>query len=385
MKRIFISTGEVSGDLQGALLIAALKRQAKAQNIDLEISALGGDRMAAAGATIIANTTRIGSMGLLESVPYILPTIKVQNQAKEYLKNYPPDLVILIDYVGPNLGMGSYMKKYLPHVPVIYYIAPQVWVWSLNGQDTAKIISISDKIISIFPQEYEYFKKQGANVTFAGHPFVDRMANVPTKSQARQMLNIPENETAIALLPASRQQELKYLLPDIFAAAKMIQEQLPQVRFYIPVSLPNYRYPMEKAVEEYGLNATLVENSIEILASADLAITKSGTVNLELALLNIPQVVIYKVNKITGWIAENILKFSIPFMSPPNLILMREIVPEFLQYYATKEIIVEKSLELLLNPQRREQIFKDYQEMRQALGEIGVCDRAAKEILNFQK
>jgi lipid-A-disaccharide synthase len=119
-----------------------------------------------------------------------------------------------------------------------------------------------------------------------------------------------------------------------------------------------------------------------VLAAADLAITKSGTVNLELALLNVPQVVLYRVSRLTYSIGR-LLKFSIPFMSPPNLVVMRPIVPELLQEQATPENLVKEALELLLNSEKRQQTLLGYQEMRQLLGEVGVCDRAAREILQL--
>ena len=125
--RVFISTGEVSGDLQGALLIQALQRRAEKLGMVLEILALGGDRMEEAGAKLLGHTSAIGSIGLLESLPYILPTLKVQQQAKQYLKTHPPDVVVLIDYMTPNVAFCSYLPKHLPQVPVVYFIAPQEW------------------------------------------------------------------------------------------------------------------------------------------------------------------------------------------------------------------------------------------------------------------
>ncbi|MBD2022161.1 lipid-A-disaccharide synthase, partial [Leptolyngbya sp. FACHB-36] len=122
-KQIFISTGEVSGDLQGSLLIEALKRQALDLDLELEILALGGDRMAAAGAKLLGHTSAIGSMGILESLPFVLPTLQVQRQAKQYLQQHPPDLVVLIDYMGPNLAFCEYLPEQFPGVPVVYYIA----------------------------------------------------------------------------------------------------------------------------------------------------------------------------------------------------------------------------------------------------------------------
>ncbi|MBE9039521.1 lipid-A-disaccharide synthase, partial [Oscillatoriales cyanobacterium LEGE 11467] len=129
-KKIFISTGEVSGDLQGALLVKALRSRARDLGISLTISAVGGDRMAAAGADLLGNTSDIGSVGLLESLPFVLPAWQLQRRIRKSLHENPPDLVILIDYMGPNLSLGAYLKARFPHVPVVYYIAPQAWVWS---------------------------------------------------------------------------------------------------------------------------------------------------------------------------------------------------------------------------------------------------------------
>jgi lipid-A-disaccharide synthase len=384
--RIFISTGEVSGDLQGSLLIASLKRQAVVAGLELEITALGGEKMVEAGATLVGNTTAISAMGLLESIPYILPTIQVQRQAIAHLKQNLPDLVILIDYMGPNLGIGTYLQKHLPQVPVVYYIAPQEWVWSVSLRNTDRIVKFTDQLLAIFPEEARYYRQQGAKVTWVGHPLVDRMQNPPSRHTARAKLGISEEQIAIALLPASRRQELKYLLPIIFQAAQTIQQKLPAAHFWIPLSLEDYRRPITAAIERYGLQATVVSGQQkEVFAAADFAITKSGTVNLELALLNVPQVVVYRLNPITAWIARKILKGSIPFASPTNLVVMKQIVPEFLQEEATPENITQAAMELLLNPERTQQTLADYQEMRQCLGELGVCDRAAQEILQMLK
>ncbi len=420
VKTIFISTGEVSGDLQGALLIDGLKRQAQAQGWELEIIALGGAKMAKAGATLLGDTAAIGSMGIVESLPFILPTFQIQRRAKQYLRQHPPDLVVLIDYMGPNLSIGNFIRRRLPQVPVAYYIAPQDWVWSARSilpRDTMTIVEMTDQLLAIFPGEARYFEKKGASVSWVGHPLVDKMQSGPSREEARAALGIEPNQTAIALVPASRRQELKYMMPIAFAAAKQLQLKLlgngeegeerqggqggistqhsppsPRHRvtassdsplFWIPLSLETYRPAIEAAIQRYGLRATIVAaQTQEVLAAADLAITKSGTVNLELALLNVPQVVFYRVSPFTAAIAR-LLKFSIPFMSPPNLVLMRSIVPELLQEQATVDNIVREALELLFNSERRSATLRDYQEMRQLLGEVGVCDRAAREILQL--
>jgi lipid-A-disaccharide synthase len=382
--RIFISTGEVSGDLQGALLIEALKRQAAAQDIALEIVALGGDRMALAGATLLGNTAGIGSVGLFESLPFVLPTLQIQRRAKQYLRHNPPDLLVLIDYLGPNLAIGNYVRRQLPKVPIVYYIAPQNWVWSPTQHNTNQLLKITDRLLAIFPEEARYFQEKGVSVSWVGHPLLDRIQGAPSRETARQELGIEPDQIAIALLPASRQQELKYLLPVICQAAQQLQAQLPQVHFWIPISLASYRNTIETVVKRYQLQATLLEGkTLEAIAAADLAITKSGTVNLEIALLDVPQVVVYRVHPLTMWIARQLLNFSIPFMSPPNLVVMKPIVPELLQETATPERIAQESLALLQNPEIYQQTLASYQEMRTCLGEVGVCDRAAREILQL--
>ena len=379
--KIFISTGEVSGDLQGAMSIESLYKVAASNNIELEIAGLGGDRMKATGANILANTALIGSMGFVEGIPFVLPTIKIQNIAKKYIRQHPPDILVIIDYPAPNLALASYIKKNFPQIPVVYYIAPQDWaVPMLNN--APKVVRVVDKLLAIFPQEAKYFASKDIDVTWVGHPLLDRMKLAPNKEQARSNLNLDLEEKIITLLPASRKQEIKYLLPVMCEAAQQISQQLPAVKFLIPVSLSNYRPAITAAVEAYKLPAIIVEGkTLDAIASADLAITKSGTVNLEIALLNIPQVVIYRVHPLTAWIARQVLKLDIPLMSPPNLIVNRQIVPELKQEEVTAENIATEAIALLSSSDRRQQITHGYQQMRSLLGTEGVCDRVAQEIM----
>jgi lipid-A-disaccharide synthase len=382
VKTIFISTGDVSGDLQGALLVSALKQLAEKSGIDLNIVALGGSRMAAAGATILADTVSISSVGIVEHAAYVIPLFQALNIAKQYLKNTPPDALVLIDYVDPNISIAKYARSIGLALPILYYIAPQDWVWPRKHKRAKLIASFIDEIFAVFPVEAQYFAEQGAKTKFVGHPLVDRIATLASREVARERLGIGADEIAIALIPASRQQELKYLLPPIFAAAQQVQAKLPNVRFWIPLALPNFQAEIADQIKAYQLNATLVtEDADLVLAAGDLAITKCGTVSLELALLNVPQVVIYRVSKITAWIAKNVVKFSIPFMSPANLVEMQPIVPELMQDEATPDRIASESLELLLNQERRDRMLAEYSQMRSALGDTGVCDRVAAEIL----
>jgi len=283
--KIFVSTGEVSGDLQGSMLIKSLYKVAIEHKINLEIAGLGGDRMRATGANIIADTSVIGSMGFIEALPFVLPTLKIQGLTKKYIQENPPDVLVLIDYPASNLALAGYVKKHMPQIPIVYYIAPQDWaVPMLNN--VPKIAKVVDKLLAIFPQEAEYFKSKEIDVTWVGHPLLDRMKSAPDRGQARLNLGIKPEAKIVTLLPASRQQEIKYLLPVMCQAAIQIQQQLPEVQFIIPVSLSAYEEEIKKAIKHHNLAARILDGrTLDAIAAADLAITKSGTVNLEIALL----------------------------------------------------------------------------------------------------
>jgi lipid-A-disaccharide synthase len=382
--RIFISTGEVAGDLQGGLLVTALLAQAAQQNLPLEIVALGGQRMAAAGATLLADTTAIGSVGLIEALGFVFPTLKIRQKVNQYLRQNPPDLVVLIDYIGVNVELGTYVQNRLG-VPVVYYIAPQEWVWSHSLKTTRQIAKISTQLLAIFPKEATYYAKHGANVTWVGHPLVDRMAAAPSRPAARQALGFSPEQLVVTLMPASRKQEMQTLVPVVFAAAQQIQARFPQVHFCISLAREVYRSPLTQAIQDFGLNASLTSEPLNALAAADLAITKSGTVNLETALLNVPQVVVYRVNPLSLWLYRTLLKFSLEYASPVNLVNYQPVVPELLQDDANPDKIAETALALLEQPERRAQMLQGYAEMRAGLGEPGAVDRAAKAILGILK
>ncbi|MGD1905300.1 MAG: lipid-A-disaccharide synthase [Leptolyngbyaceae cyanobacterium] len=380
--RIFISTGEVSGDLQGALLIEALYRQAKLQGITLSISALGGQKMAGAGAHLLGETTGIGSVGLLEALPYVLPTLQMQQQAQQQLRAEPPDVAVYIDYMGPNLSLGKFMRQHLPEVKTVYYIAPQQWVWAFNQKDTETLIRISDRMVAIFPEEAHYYQRFGADMTWVGHPLVDRFSPPPDRNEARNALGLSGTEPIVTLIPASRHQEVAHVAPVMFAAAQRIRAVLPAVKFLLPISMASLKAKLEQTLLPYGLPVTLVEDQTQAaIAAADVALTKSGTVNLETALMNVPQVVTYRLNPLTARIAHYLLRVKIPYVSPANLVLPEPVVPEFIQWQATPETLSEAVLQLLPGTEKRQTMLAGYERLRQALGNPGACDRAAQVIL----
>jgi lipid-A-disaccharide synthase len=382
-RRIFISTGEVSGDLQGALLVEALYQVAAERGIELEIYALGGARMAQAGAKLLGDTTAIGSVGVFEAIPYILPTLQLQKRIRADLLKYPPDLAVLIDYMNPNLKIGRDLRRYFPKVPVVYYIAPQQWVWAFSEKDTKQIVANCDRMMAIFQDEADYFQRFGANVTWVGHPLVDRFPAPPDKQAARQALGLGAQDTVVTLLPASRRQELKYLMPRLLKAAQLLQDRNPELKFLVPAADGKFQTVFETALKQYGIRGrVIIQQTQQAIAAADLAITKSGTANLEIALMNVPQVVAYRLNPISAWLVYYIARFRISFASPVNLAVNKAVVPEFLQWQVTPAAVAEAAWQLLTDPSARQAMLDGYQEVRQALGEPGVCRRAAAKILD---
>lgn len=382
MAHIFICTGEVSGDLQGSALIKALRDA----DPSLRLSAVGGQRMAAAGATLLHDTTGISSMGLIEALPFILPTLWMEQKIRRFLDRDRPDLAILIDYIGVNNRMGLRLHKL--GIPVIFYIAPQEWVWSYTPQLSSDLTTYSRLILAIFRAEADHYQQHGGAVTWVGHPMVDILAGVCDRATARQhlcqSLGWSETDRIITLVPASRPQELRLVAPQIIAAAARIQAQVGACRFILPLARPQFRQPLAQLIQRSGLAIQLWQGDTRLaLRAADLVIAKSGTVNLETAILGVPQVVVYRLHPITYWIGKQILKIKIPFASPTNLVLMREIVPELLQAAATPERITAAALPLLTDTSRQQQLQADYAEMRSQLGQPGVLKRAVGEILRL--
>ncbi|MEL7050404.1 MAG: lipid-A-disaccharide synthase [Cyanobacteria bacterium J06559_1] len=386
--QIFIHTGEVSGDLQGGLLIEALKRQAQKRSLEIDITAVGGQRMDDAGARVIANTVRLSAIGIFEALPYYIKGRSLQKKVNQYLLQHPPDLMVLLDYMGGNIPAGKFIRQHLPNTPIVYYIAPQQWVFATQ-RDTQNVLDVSDKLLAIFPEEATYYKNAGANVRWVGHPLVDILAEPMSKQTAREQLKITREAQVVTLLPASRKQELVYIMPVMFEAAARMQakqaEKGQSLRFLIPVSLPDFRDDIKTAADSYELNARLVDKADgqRAIAAADVVINKSGTVNLEVALMNVPQVVTYRLSNLTALIAKYIIRFTGDYVSPVNLMENQPIVPELLQWDATPAAISEAALALLNDEAKRQEMLAGYAQMKRAMGEVGVCERAANEMLDM--
>lgn len=389
MVRLLVSTGEVSGDLQGSLLVKALHEEAARRSLPLDVVALGGSRMERAGARLLADTTKLGAIGLWEPIPLVIPTLKLQARVRRWLRLHPPDAVVLIDYMGANVNLGLRLRRLYPTVPITYYIAPQEWAFRLGDGGTTRLIGFTDRILAIFPEEASFYAARGAQVTWVGHPLIDTLQQRPSRQVARQQLGLPAEAPVLLMLPASRRQELRYVLPPMAAAVALLQRQRPDLQVLLPAGLPGFEAVLAEAMQAAGATAVRVIPAAEadglrplLCAAADAALTKSGTANLELALRGVPQVTGYRVSRPTAFLAKHVIHFNVAHISPVNLVLGERLVPELLQDDFTAEAILAALLPLF-DPASgaRERVQEGYVRLRQKLGEPGVTRRAAAAIL----
>ena len=389
MVRLLISTGEVSGDLQGSLLVQALHAEAEARGLGLEVVALGGRRMERAGARLFADTTGLGAIGLWEAIPLLWPSLRVHSRLRRWLRQQPPDALVLIDYMGANIRIGRLLRRLWPRVPILYYIAPQEWAYRLGDGGTTQLIGFSDRILAIFPEEARFYQQRGAAVTWVGHPLIDTVAPAPSREEAYALLGLPEGAPVLLLLPASRRQELRYMLPPMARAAAELQRRHPQLQVLVPAGMAGFEPVLQRGLAQAGVRGRVIAAAEAdrlrpaLWAVADVAITKSGTVNLELALRDVPQVTGYRLSRLTAFIAQHVLRFSVPHISPVNLVLQERLVAELLQPGFNPAEIV-KEVEPLLDRRgpARARLLEGYARMRRALGEPGVTRRAAAAILD---
>jgi len=295
---------------------------------------------------------------------------------------------VLIDYMGANVRLGKRLRRELPSVPITYYIAPQEWAWRMNDGGTSSLLAFTDRILAIFPEEASFYAAHGAEVTWVGHPLLDLASRRPERQEACHQLGLDPDGRLLLLLPASRPQELRYLMPVLAKVAAALQARDPSLSVIVPAGLQRFEQPLADALKEAGVRGRVIAadeaDALKpaLFAAADLALGKSGTVNLELALQGVPQVVGYRVSRLTAWVAKNLLRFQVDHISPVNLLLKERLVPELLQADFTVEGFLDQAVPLLENTQVRDQMLDGYRRLRDTLGTPGVTDRAAAAILD---
>lgn len=372
MSKIMISVGEASGDLHGASVAHALR----AIQPDIKLFGMGGQGMRAAGVDIVYDIAELGVIGFVEIIKNLPKLFRIRDNLAQLMDTERPDALVIIDYHGFNIRLAKIAKS--KGIPVISYICPKVWAW---GRGRAKEVAETvEKVAAIFPFEVDVYSEAGANVTFVGHPLLDIVKSTMSKAEAYEYFGANSQQPLVLLLPGSRQQEIVNLLPVMLEAAVKIQEKVPNCQFFLPVASTISREMLQNIISNYNIPVILTENyTYDLMNIADMAVAASGTVTLEAAILNLPTVVIYKVAALTYMIGKMIIK--IPYISLPNIVAGRMIVPELLQYAVSGDNIATEAVKILTDPNIRSTMLNDLAEMRDKLGPTGAVERVAHEIL----
>ncbi len=355
--KYYIIAGEASGDLHGSNLI----RQLKGFDPEAQFTCWGGDAMQAAGATLVKHYRELAFMGYAEVLLNIRTILNNIFFCKQDILDNKPDVLILIDYPGFNLRIAQWAKK--QGINVVYYISPQVWAWKENR--IKKIKQCVDLMLVILPFEKALYDKWNYEVTFVGHPLLDAVANLPVSD-----LNF--DKPVIALLPGSRKQEIKAMLP-------IMLEVVPKFPDYEFVIAQAPAQPDEMYMEIIGDRSVkrVKNNTYAVLQKASAALVTSGTATLETALFNVPQVVCYKANVVSYAIAKQLVK--IKYISLVNLILDKACVTELIQNELSETKLTQE-LGLILTT-KREAILADYKTLKNILGTRGASAKAAEAIV----
>ncbi len=365
--KYYIIAGEASGDLHGSNLMKALKQEDELAKFRV----WGGNQMQAAGGDLVKHYRDLAFMGVVEVIKK-LPTIRRNFRFCESdILTYQPDVLILIDYSGFNLRIAKWAKA--QQITVFYYIAPQVW--ASRSSRVEKIKRYVDRLFVILPFEKDFYKKYNYEVDFVGHPLLDVVKASEQDLQFRTKYQLSKRDI-IALLPGSRQQEIRAMLPTMLAVAK----RFPNYQFVV-AGAPSQTVEFYHSFFNNQTNVTLIQNATyPLLQEAKAALVTSGTATLEAALFRVPQVVCYKGNPFFYAIASRIIK--VKYIALVNLIMEKELVKELIQGDFNEENLFEE-LDKLLNTNEVAPILAGYKDLRKRLGEKGASERTAKKMLEY--
>lgn len=356
--KILISAGEPSGDLHGASLAHALKKRWP----NARLYGFGGDLMKAEGVELWAHADQMAVMGIAEVARHLGFFLELLKRVRTHLHADPPDLVIPIDYPGFNLRLARSAKK--NHVPVLYYIAPQVWAWHRSRM--RQVARNADKLAVVLPFEEALFRDAGADVAFVGHPLLDARAGErangrtgeTTRAEFCASIGVEPTRLLLALLPGSRRQEVRSHLELFTAAAARVQQEIPDV-------MPVIAQAPGIADEELASAYPRTRDTRELLRHAHAALTKSGTSTLECALSVTPMVIAYRMHPLTFLIAERLVE--VDHIGLVNLIAGSRVAPEFVQNDATPAALAEALIPLVKDGPVRDTAIAKLSEVRAML------------------
>lgn len=360
---IFLSAGEPSGDLHGAALARALRKRLP----DVRLLGLGGPRMAAEGMELLAGLDELAVMGLAEVLRHLPFFIRLRRRVFDALASEGVDLVIPIDYPGFNLRLAR--RARMAGIPVLYFIAPQVWAW--HASRARQLASDTDRVAVILPFEESFLRAAGADAHFVGHPLLD----LPTSRENRAVwatgVGVDPDRPVLALFPGSRAQEVRRHLDLFLDTARAVRRERPDVQPVIAAASGLDRDLFA------GSPWPTTDDARGLLEFATAALVKSGTTTLEAALLGTPFAVVYRMNPLTFQVARRVVK--VPHIALANLVADERLAPEFIQDGATPAALASALLSLLepASPERR-RMLEGFERVRRKLGAGGAPDRVAE-------
>ncbi len=375
---ILMSAGEVSGDIAGAHLAAALLNK----NPDTRIFGVGGSRMAAAGVRIHCDTNHLGSVGITEVIYPVFILARVFSKIRRCVKLQRPDASVLIGNDVFNLLLARWLKW--KGVPTISYFPPQVWLWRSLARPIAHSF---DCILTSFPDEQATYERAGRNAVYVGHYLCDHLVppSPDAKAASRARFRISSGATVVGLLPGSRIHEVGPLTPVLLDAALDLSRK-QSIEFVLPVAEPCYRDYIERQIIKRGLSTRvlLCDDSHEAMRVSDLLLMASGTASLEAALLAVPMVILCRVSSVTFLAVKMLRRFGLIdslTVGLPNLILRKKVVPELRQNSLTPRQLTSLAGSLLQDRQRQSEMTEELKKVRALLGESRTLEKAASIVL----
>lgn len=379
---VYLIAGEPSGDMLGARLMRALKEMEP----DIRFSGVGGDNMEKEGMTSLFDISDLAIMGLVEVIPSIPKVLRHIRETVADIKAKQPDVVITIDSWSFSARVHKALRKKQIKTLQMHYVAPQVWAWKKGRAKTMH--KYIDRLLTLFPNEPAYFTPYQLQADFVGHPVVESSMITADSKDFIKQYNIPQDKKIMLILPGSRHNEVANLLPVFIETATELKKRHPELFFVLP-TVKTVEARVRQIIETKKSDILVINTQAERYAaarSAIAAIAASGTVALELAIVNVPHLIAYKVPKLTAWLVRHLTK--IKYVNLTNLLLNKPIVPELLQEDCHKEKIIA-TVEDLLNQQstlyKTEQ--QGFNELREKLG-VGKerpSKRAAEIILKAVK
>lgn len=366
--KYYIIAGETSGDLHGANLIKALKKE----DPNAEFKIVGGDGMQqAAEQKALIHTSQMAFMGFVEVIKNLGAIRKNLQAVKKDILEFRPDTVILIDFPGFNLKIASFAKQH--KIKTCYYISPKIWAW--NQGRVHKIKKIVDHMFCILPFEVDFYKRFGMKVDYVGNPLLDAISNYTFNPDFRTDNGLSD-APIIALLPGSRKMEIEQILPnmiELYYAFPKHQLVIAGAPNFDSSYYQNYLGDMEIPV--------VFDQTYDLLKNAEAAVVTSGTATLETGILKVPQVVVYKANAVSVWLARKLVK--IKFIALVNLINNYLSVIELIQEDCNPGNIRDEIGKILTEKEHRDNILENYDVLAEKLGTPGASEKTAKLIFSY--